>query len=329
MSKQVESLQREILPAPPLTTVPLQEAADKAPVLEETPVENALPVTDDTYIPSSADLPGKSILPLFDIDIPGLAIPRSLDNYSIHVQLPAVDGAEKGSPMVYLTTGLGRTAQRLLASSADSTLRSNENEQALETVSVELGARWLLSKRTYATTGIFYNNWIDRFSADYTAEQEFSLENVLLQRIENQITGEVQEIFGDTTVIGTRSVSAVHYNQYQSFGVVLGVGINIWGQGKWRLDLGLDALLEMRLMAKGRYLSQQDQISDLGDYGYSRNKLGWNARAQLSLAYDLSSSWTISFSPYVQNRFSNMIDNDNNRVTYWRVGANLGVGYRF
>ncbi|MEL6391798.1 MAG: hypothetical protein AAFR97_03540, partial [Bacteroidota bacterium] len=292
-------------------------------------IEFSSPATTQRNIRSANHTRQKSFPSLFSPDIPLLNLPVALKSSPLPTQSPESEQREKGRTMVYLTAGIGTTQQRLPTSGPDTTVRRRDNEQPLETISLELGARWPLSRKAYASTGIFFNSWVDRFTAQYRVNQEFTLEDVLLQRILNPITGDVQEIFGDTTVIGTRTVSATHYNKYRSFGLAIGLGINVWEHGKWQLDVGMDALLDIRLTAEGKYLEERTLISDLQNIGYSRNRLGWNARAQLSLSYDINSNWTILLAPYAQNRLSNLLGSGEQKITYWRIGTNLGVGYRF
>ncbi|MEM1283688.1 MAG: hypothetical protein AAF741_12750 [Bacteroidota bacterium] len=236
---------------------------------------------------------------------------------------------EKPKPLIYFSAGLGTTQQRFSSDDLDTSLMRSDFEEHLETFSLELGARWPLSNRTFLTTGLTFYNWTDQFSVDYTAQQDFLLEDVLIRIIENQTSGETEEVFGDTIISGFRNVSAVHYNEYRAYGLTFGLGTDLWRKGQWHVSLGVDAILEMRFTARGRYLEQPTLISDLQDFGYNKNRLGWSARLQLGLGYNLNENWTIMFAPFAQNRFSNLLDSgSDNKATYWRLGMNLGVGYR-
>ncbi|MEL6141431.1 MAG: hypothetical protein AAFU67_07415 [Bacteroidota bacterium] len=240
----------------------------------------------------------------------------------------------KRAASLFAQGGLGFTQQRFQARTTEGEAFANQRKQTespLETYSFSLGLQLPISPKQHLVAAVAFHEWYDRLDLQFSREQDYLLENVLLQIRESQPSGVQEEIYGDTTVVGLQHQRIRHYNRYRSYSLQLGIGQELFNKGPWSLSAQLGIQWDFNVAVEG--LSSQAEINtgtlDLAEAEVYKNSFGVGAQLGLNLQYQFTPVLDLRFSPTLQWQPNSLTTADYPiKSTYTRVGAMIGLSYR-
>ncbi|MEM6725595.1 MAG: autotransporter outer membrane beta-barrel domain-containing protein [Bacteroidota bacterium] len=234
---------------------------------------------------------------------------------------------------IYLQSGIGQTWEQFSTTSSDMEsyrMLRNDSETALESVGLALGLAYQLAPKWTWSAGVQYTSAYTRFEFEQVTNPTYELENVLL-RIRQFSNGEEEQIFGDTTVIGTRRVQVHHFNHYQSYSLNTMLGYELWTSNRWSIQVAGGLVWNLRHQVEGRILgpSNNEILNVMDDGAIYQRSLNLGFRSSVQLSYLLHPKWSIYAQPEVVIFQGNTMQSDQalkSRLT--RGMLNVGVRYR-
>ncbi|MEO1435903.1 MAG: autotransporter outer membrane beta-barrel domain-containing protein [Bacteroidota bacterium] len=256
--------------------------------------------------------------------------PKSIASNNIRIN---TDIVPNGRWRLYVQTGIGQTWEQFNTPSTDAAsyrqLREN-SETSLESVGLALGFTYQFAPKWTWSAGVQYTSTYTRLEFEQVTNPTYELENVLL-RIRRFSSGEEEQVFGDTTVIGTRRVQVRHFNHYQSYSLNTMLSYELWQSKRWSLQVAGGLVWNLRLQVDGRILGpENNEFLDVVDNGaiYKRS-LNLGLRSSVQLSYRIHSKWDIYVQPDLVFFQSNALQSDQSlRSRMTRGLLNMGVQYR-
>lgn len=182
-------------------------------------------------------------------------------------------------------------------------------------------------KHTLLQAGLEYEQAHTTFSHEYSYDTLLVMDNVLLGVIVDSITGMVvDEIFGDTTVMGTVTRKLIQDNHYNSLSLPLSLGRQ-WTRGKWQYGLSVGVVLRFQLQQRGQTLSPEEEVIT-----FSGNetqvlfpKVGLGVRVSPFLGYRLGKGLLLTASPRWTVQQNTIFGQADRKVRTQGFGLQLGV----
>ncbi len=205
--------------------------------------------------------------------------------------------------------------------------RNNSFEKDL--VGVQLSGRLNVQHKKGISfeTGVDYRNHITKFQHNSTIEFDTTLLNVLLSTNTDVETGEVTEMFGDTTITASKTLDVLNYNKYKSLRVPLLVGYHLPLKKGW--ELGAKAGIAMDFFTKqdGLVVGTSDQINELSSLKFKSFSTSLLMSAHITK--QLTRFIALSVRPEFSMGLTNTLDSEIVERHQYSLGVNAGLEFRF
>lgn len=234
---------------------------------------------------------------------------------------------------IYSSVGIGQARQIFKSKNTAENLYENQrknSETTLESYRFDLGVNVFIKNNVFINPNIVYHQWYDRVNHQFTLEKDFQIENALLKKITYLPSGEVEAVYGDTLVAGTRSTKATIFNQYRT--IDLGINIGKYLFNKNRLELGAFGGLNWNIYAKtkGQIIDSADSASSLVDISKSyKRTFGLGLTGGLIVNYKLNQIVLIQIRPSA-NYYMRSVTEDSSVLNskLFRYGINAGINIK-
>ncbi len=301
--------------------------------------QNVTTRSSDSEIRAKADLPSANFSDLSRLPSLGLQFASASFSLVDRIKLASLsqEALIKPAPknrrfQLFFHTGLAITNQRFRAKNMEAenykALREN-SERALETYTNDIGVNWFFNEKSYLSIGGNYSISFDKFTHEYEMPKSFTFENVVLQRRFDDITGElIDEIRGDTTLIGSETITTQQFNKYSALNLGVSVGHYLVQKNRFGLAVNGGLFYNLSLKAKGKVLSSEDENSALVSLvGYKKSfGLGFTGGVdfdfKITRAMILSFKYSTSYSLFSATSDDNILSSK-----FKRHGISLGLKY--
>lgn len=275
---------------------------------------------------------------LFGSVLPKIAskIPSWQENPLPNIAVGVYDDVEKPSPksrfQLFLYSGIASSGQQLKAKNTASVSyadQRNTTEKALETYTFDIGLNAFVGKKSFVRLGMNYSIAYDKLSHQHDIPKTYLFENVLLKRITNRATGEVEEIYGNTAIEGTQTVNTTQHNRYTTIGIDLSFGHYLLQRERISLALTAGLSQNLHLKTEGKILSSADPDGPLQALEEYKNSYGLGLLGGVDLDYRLTRSLLLSLRPAASYAlFSATEETSPLDANFYRFGISLGLKYR-
>ncbi|MEM9819794.1 MAG: hypothetical protein AAF985_01925 [Bacteroidota bacterium] len=238
----------------------------------------------------------------------------------------------KKKVQLFANVGLAFTQQQFSPrTSADEALSQLRNtvEQPLETYTYQLGVNVFLKEKSFLSFSGHYNLGFDRIEYQYEAPKSFAFENVLLRRLTFS-NGEVQEIFGDTTLMGSQTVRETQYNTYTTFSISASFGHYLFQKEKVQLAIIAGLLQNISFNAEGKTVDPENLNGPLVALSGYRGAYGLAFLGGMDLDYQMSKNLFLNIRPsFGYDLFSITQSDYPLKVRRIQYGLSAGLKYGF
>jgi len=229
---------------------------------------------------------------------------------------------------IYASGGLGQTIQQFKTQDATLDPLTNartQNEKALESYIYHLGINTFIAKKSFFSFGADYIINFDQIDHQYEVAKEYDFENVLLRRV-NYSNGNVEEIFGDTTLLGSQVVSLRQFNRYTSLSLNASIGHYFVNSDRWRIGANIGFSYNVYQTAKGKSFNKNELEAALIDLDEYRRSYGLGVRSGLEVDYRILKNLYITIQPTAAYSLSSAISKDAGyQSNFKRMGLSAGL----
>jgi len=243
-----------------------------------------------------------------------------------------ISSKPKRSIQFYFNSGLAITKQRFKAKNALSNEYSNlrgNSETPLETYTYDIGANVPIGKKSFVKIGGNYNVNFDKINHVYEVPKAFDLENVLIKKLVNPNTGAVEEVFGDTTIIGSQTITSIQYNTYRSTNLNVSFGHYLFSKNRFSLAITGGLFYNISLSAKGKIISPENEQATLVTLDGYKKSFGLGLIGGADIDFKINESWmlnlrpTASYGVFSATNQSNVLNSN-----FYKYGISLGIKYK-
>jgi len=233
---------------------------------------------------------------------------------------------------IYFNTGLAITNQIFKAKDASSNDYSSLrdfSENSLETYTYDIGVNIPVGKKSFVKIGGNYNVNYDKINYTYDAPKTFDFENVLIKIRKNPNNEVVEEIFGDTTVIGSETITNTLYNRYSSTNLEVSFGHYLFAKNRLSLAITGGLFYNISLKTKGKVISPENEQAGLVALDGYKKSFGLGLIGGADIDFKINESWmlnlrpTVSYGLFSATNQSNMLN-----ANIHKYGISLGVKYK-
>ncbi len=232
----------------------------------------------------------------------------------------------------YVLGGLYRSQQKFSATKSEAEAyqeRRSNSETNLETYALELGINYYLAKRSFIGFGIHYAQWYDRLDIQYDRERVYEFENVVVKTIKRQPQGTIDEIYGDTTIVGVETVLAKYYNTYTTISGSLIFGHYFLQKNRFLLGLSGGLNYNFQAETKGKIAAGTGEEMVINNDNY-RAAFGLGVAMNIHLDYKINARLYLEVRPGANYWLSSITkDNDRLQAHLYQFGLMTGLKYRF
>ncbi len=273
--------------------------------------------------------------------LPSLLLPISLDE-ALPEQSPVLKTtysspdldlpASRPSLELFVHAGLAISRQKLTAKSiASEDYRTSraDSEQPLETYQYTAGINYYFNRRSYLSFGGHYNIGFDKIIHQYEVPKVYYFENVLLIR-RTHSNGETEEVYGDTSIVGTQAIIDQQFNKYTSINLSISFGHYLLRRSRFGIALNGGLFQNISFQATGKIQSAAvDGGALVAIEGYKKS-YGLGLLAGIDFDYKVSRSIVLSFRPsasyglFSATKKSNVLN-----ANFKQYGLSLGLKYRW
>ncbi len=238
----------------------------------------------------------------------------------------------KRKNQLFFNAGIGITHQSFRARDNEwkhySDLR-NESEKPLETYIYELGLNVPFRKKSFLRMSASYNISFDKINHSYDRAREFFLQDILIERRFYPQSGTVEEVFGDTTVLGSQTVNNTQFNKYTSVNLNLLLGYDILTKNRFNIAFTGGLFYNIYLNTSGKIISSENEMSPLEPIHDYKRSFGLGLSGGLDIDYHLHKSWIISLRPSSFYSLSSATTESNKlKSNFHQYGISLGIKYK-
>lgn len=238
--------------------------------------------------------------------------------------------ATKRKIQLFFNGGLAMTGQKFEAkdnaNEAYAQLRS-ASEMALETYSYEAGANFFINKKSFIRAAADYNIGFDQINYQYNSPKSFEFENVVLRRIIYP-NGDVEEIFGDTTLLGTQTITETQFNKYTSVNLSISFGHVLLEKGRFSLAAMAGLTQNISLKSEGKIISSDNSNAPLKMIDGYKKSYDLGLSGGIDLDYQLTNKMKLNIRPSGAYSLSSATKTENLLDSkFYRVGFSAGVKF--
>lgn len=299
--------------------------------------EIASTIESQTRVESTTTLPPKSIVRqavialIPTLPVPLLATPEKTITPIVDISAETINPSNH--VQLFFNAGLAYTKQQLSAKQASAdTYRELRSmyETPLETYTYDIGVNIPMGKKSFLSLAGHHEIGFDQLKFNYETPSTYHLENVLLKRITNRFTGEVENVYGDTTVIGSQTVSGTQYNRYTTTSLSASWGYQIFNWKRINVALSGGALYNIALRTKGQTIDNESTNGTLVPLRAYKQSHGFGLIANAQLNYRLGPK--LHFGIQASGSYflsSATIESAVLNSNFYRIGAAAGLRYAF
>ncbi len=202
------------------------------------------------------------------------------------------------------------------------------SETNLESYNVDLGVNYFLSQKSFIGLGLSYSEWYDRLNYTYEKTKTYELENVLVKFIKYRPSGYIEEIYGDTTVIGTQTIKNTRFNQYTSISANLNFGYYFSQKNKFSVGTSGGLIWNFSTQSNGTITSPISSEIERKNDNYKKS-FGLGLNVNVHLDYQLNQKWAIQLRPGANYFISSITAKDDVLTSrFYQFGVLLGIKYK-
>ncbi len=282
----------------------------------------------DIKLERSSSLKPISKLESIKIDLP--LVTRILNPIPSNAKIKEEAVSKKRKFELFANAGMAITRQQFKAKNSTDKEFSDwrdTHEKSLETYVYNAGVNIFLKEKSFLSIGGSYSIHFDRINFQYDAAKAFYFENVLLKRI-TYPGGKVTEIFGDTTIIGSKRITTTEYNKYRMLNLNASFGHYFYQKEKIRIGVtgGLSYNVSLKIEGK-TYNSDAPNTALVPLTGYKK-AYGFGLLGGLELDYQLAKNLFLNIRPSMSYSLSTTTKKaDLLDARFYRYGINAGLKF--